>query len=231
VIVGYETYVDMIRPFITDKYVMTTGMTGEVERCRAAIDLARAGQKIVLVSGGDPGIYAMAGLVFELLQAEGGQEAPGASVSSSSELSVSVLPGISALNAAASLLGAPLMHDFCAISLSDRMTPWEVIARRIEAAAAADFVIAFYNPKSRGRVEHIETAIALIKRHRSLATPVGIVKAALREGQQVRIATLGAVPFDEIDMQTTVIVGNAKTFVWNNHMVTPRGYGDKYDLE
>lgn len=224
VVVGYDTYIDLIRPLVSDKYLLTTGMTGEVERCRAAIDLARTGQNVVLVSGGDPGIYAMAGLVFELLSAEG-------TASSASGLSVTILPGVSALNAAASVLGAPLMHDFCAISLSDRMTPWDVIARRIEAAAAADFVIAFYNPKSRGRVEHIETAIALIRRHRTAATPVGIVKAALREGQQVRIATLGTVPFDEIDMQTTVIVGNAKTFVWNDRMITPRGYGEKYDLE
>lgn len=220
-VVGYETYIDLIRPLIPDKYILSTGMTGEVERCRTAIDLARKGQNIVLVSGGDPGIYAMAGLVFELLRTEGADSAP---------LPVTILPGISALNAAASLLGAPLMHDFCAISLSDRLTPWEVIARRIEAAAAADFVIAFYNPKSHGRVEHIETAFALIKCHRSSSTPVGIVRAALREGQQVRIATIETVPFDEIDMQTTVIVGNSKTFVWQDRMVTPRGYGEKYDL-
>lgn len=220
-VVGYETYIDLIRPLIPDKYILSTGMTGEVERCRTAIDLARKGQNIVLVSGGDPGIYAMAGLVFELLRTEEPDSDP---------LSVTILPGISALNAAASLLGAPLMHDFCAISLSDRLTPWEVIARRIEAAAAADFVIAFYNPKSHGRVEHIETAFALIKRHRSSSTPVGIVRAALREGQQVRIATIETVPFDEIDMQTTVIIGNSKTFVWQDRMVTPRGYGEKYDL-
>lgn len=221
-VVGYETYLDLIRPLIADKHVLTTGMTGEIERCRAAIDLARKGQHIVLVSGGDPGIYAMAGLVFELLKSEdAGQD----------EIPVTVLPGISALNAAASLLGAPLMHDFCAISLSDRMTPWEIIAQRIEAAAAADFVIAFYNPKSRGRVEHIETAIELIGRHRVPSTPVGIVKAALRTGQQVRIATLATVPFEEIDMQTMVIVGNAKTFVWHGRMITPRGYGEKYALE
>lgn len=123
------------------------------------------------------------------------------------------------------------MHDFCAISLSDRLTPWDVITRRIEAAAAADFVIALYNPKSHGRVEHIETALNLIRPHRSPSCPVGIVRAALREGQHVRIATIATVPFDEIDMQTTVIVGNSQTFVWKDRMVTPRGYGEKYDLE
>lgn len=221
-VVGYETYIDLIRPLIPDKYILATGMTGEVERCRAAIDLARKGQNIVLVSGGDPGIYAMAGLVFELLRTE---------ETDSEALPVTILPGISALNAAASLLGAPLMHDFCAISLSDRLTPWDVITRRIEAAAAADFVIALYNPKSHGRVEHIETALNLIRPHRSPSCPVGIVRAALREGQHVRIATIATVPFDEIDMQTTVIVGNSQTFVWKDRMVTPRGYGEKYDLE
>ncbi len=241
-IVGYDTYIDMIRPLVADKEVLTTGMTGEVDRCRAAINLAMKGRRVAVVSGGDPGIYAMAGLVFELISSEARKserpEGTGTVTSASalprsrlSELSVWVVPGISALNAAASVLGAPLMHDFCAISLSDRLTPWDVIQRRLEAAAAADFVIALYNPKSRGRTQHIETAITLIARHRAQSTPVGIVKAALRDGQQARIATLATVPLDEIDMQTTVIIGNSKTFVWNGRLVTPRGYGEKYELD
>ncbi|HSW63945.1 MAG TPA: precorrin-3B C(17)-methyltransferase [Dissulfurispiraceae bacterium] len=243
-IVGYDTYIDMIRPLIADKEVLTTGMTGEVERCRAAIDLARKGKRVAVVSGGDPGIYAMAGLVFELLSADerkngAPEEArPVSSPSSASSLpdfsssgfSVSVVPGISALNAAAAVLGAPLMHDFCAISLSDRLTPWDVIERRLVAAAAADFVIVLYNPKSRSRTEHIEAAVALISRMQPATTPVGIVKAALRDGQQTIIATLGTISFEEIDMQTTVIIGNSKTFVWHGRMITPRGYEDKYDL-
>lgn len=243
-VVGYDTYIEMIRPLIADKDVLTTGMTGEVERCRAAIDSARKGRRVAVVSGGDPGIYAMAGLVFELLSADEREkettEGTGSAASSSSGfslpsvpfsgISVSVVPGVSALNAAASVLGAPLMHDFCAISLSDRLTPWDVIERRLIAAAAADFVIVLYNPKSRGRTEHIEAAIALISQVQIPSTPVGIVKAALRDGQQAIIATLGTVPFGEIDMQSTVIIGNSKTFVCNGRMITPRGYEDKYDL-
>ncbi len=241
-IVGYDTYIDMVRPLVADKEVLTTGMTGEVERCRGAIHLALKGKRVAVVSGGDPGIYAMAGLVFELLRLEDQKfespEGAGTVTSSSalprfrpSDLSVSVVPGISALNAASSVLGAPLMHDFCAISLSDRLTPWEVIERRLLAASDADFVIVLYNPKSRGRAEHIETAIALIARNRAPTTPVGIVKAALREGQQARIVTLDALPFDEIDMQTTVIIGSSKTFVWKGRMITPRGYREKYALD
>jgi cobalt-precorrin 5A hydrolase/precorrin-3B C17-methyltransferase len=221
VIVGYETYIDLIRPLISEKPILTTPMTGEVQRCRAAIDLARKGQKVALISGGDPGIYAMAGLVFELLRADGFD---------TKSFALKVLPGISAVNAAAALLGAPLMHDFCTISLSDRLTPWETIARRIEAAASADFVIAFYNPKSIGRPEHIETAFSIIKQYRPESTPVGIVKAAYRDTQHVQISAIAKVSFDDIDMQTIVIVGNTKTFLWNGRMVTPRGYGDKYDL-
>lgn len=221
-IVGYDTYIDLIRPLIADKDVLTTGMTGEVDRCRAAIDLALKGKRVAVVSGGDPGIYAMAGLVFELLQV---MEVD------AKQVEVSVVPGISALNAAAAVLGAPLMHDFCTISLSDRLTPWDVIERRLVAAAAADFVIVLYNPKSRGRVEHIETAIKLISRLQLPTTPVGLVKAALRDGQNVHFATLATIPFDDIDMQTTVIIGNSKTFIWNGRMITPRGYSDKYALE
>jgi cobalt-precorrin 5A hydrolase / precorrin-3B C17-methyltransferase len=218
VIVGYDTYLALIRDLVADKQVFTTAMTREVDRCRKAIQCAREGKTVAVISGGDPGIYAMAGLVFELL-ADEGKDMPA--------LPVEVIPGISALNASAARLGAPLMHDFASISLSDRLTSWETIEKRLDAAAMADFVIILYNPKSRGRAGHIEKARDIILRHRTPATPVGIVHRAMREDERAIITSLGAMPDHEIDMQTTVIIGNSKTFVWRETMITPRGYEDK----
>jgi precorrin-3B C17-methyltransferase len=196
-------------------------MTQEIDRCRKAVELALSGKRVSVVSGGDPGIYAMAGLVFEILRAEEQKLA--------SALPVEIIPGISALNAAAALLGAPLMHDFVSISLSDRLTPWDIIEKRLNAAAMADFVIVIYNPKSKGRVEHFSRAVEIIRRYRKSETPVGIVKAAMRASERVAIATLEEVLCDEIDMQTTVIIGNSGTFVWNGRMITPRGYDKKFE--
>ena len=173
-----------------------------------------------MISGGDPGIYAMAGLIFEVLMKEEKDLPP---------ISVEVIPGISALNASAARLGAPIMHDFASISLSDRLTPWEEIAKRLDAAARADFVIILYNPRSRGRTGQIAKAREIVLRHRPSATPVGIVQKAMREGERTVITTLGAMLDHEIDMQTTVIIGNSKTFVWNGAMITPRGYDDRID--
>jgi precorrin-3B C17-methyltransferase len=159
--------------------------------------------------------------VFEILRAEEQKLA--------SALPVEIIPGISALNAAAALLGAPLMHDFVSISLSDRLTPWDVIEKRLNAAAMADFVIVIYNPKSKGRVEHFSRAVEIIRRYRKSETPVGIVKAAMRASECVAITTLEEVLCHEIDMQTTVIIGNSGTFVWNCRMITPRGYENKFE--
>jgi precorrin-3B C17-methyltransferase len=207
-------------------------MTQEVDRCLKAVELARGGKYVAVVSGGDPGVYAMAGLVFEILRSQ--QSAVGSQQTDDnnhstlrtphSALSVEVIPGISALNASASRLGAPLMHDFACISLSDRLTPWEVIEKRLEAAAAADFVIVLYNPRSKGRAGHISRAREIILKHRGPATVVGIVKAAMREHESVIVTDLENMRDSDIDMQTTVIIGNSKTFVWNHLMVTPRGY-------
>lgn len=219
-IVGYGTYLDLIQDLIADKEVVATGMTQEIDRCRKAIELASEGRTVAVVSGGDPGIYAMAGLVLELLKnraSDAGMHNP----------EIQVVPGISALNACASRLGAPLMHDFASISLSDRLTPWETIAKRLDAAAMADFVIALYNPKSRGREEHISRARQIILQHRRLDTPVGIVKAAMRENESVIVTDLEHMLEHDIDMQTTVIIGNSKTLSWNNLMITPRGYEKK----
>jgi cobalt-precorrin 5A hydrolase/precorrin-3B C17-methyltransferase len=217
-IVGYGPYLDLVRGLIGGKETVSTGMAQEMDRCRRAIELAAEGKRVAVISGGDPGIYAMAGLVLELLK-------KGTADISSDD--VEIIPGISALNACAARLGAPLMHDFAAISLSDRLTPWQTIEVRIEAAARADFVIALYNPKSRGRRTHVERACNSIMKYRSPTTPVGIVRAAMREDETVMVTDLGNVPFDIIDMQTTVIVGNSRTEVWNGLMITPRGYEKK----
>jgi cobalt-precorrin 5A hydrolase/precorrin-3B C17-methyltransferase len=221
VIVGYGTYLDLIQDLLKGKEVFSTGMTKEIDRCKKAIKLAISGKTVSVISGGDPGIYAMAGLVFELLKAED-------KMCGSINVEVEVIPGISALNACAARLGAPLMHDFAAISLSDRLTPWELIEKRLTAAASADFVTVLYNPKSMGRQEHINAARAIFLRHRSIETPVGIVKGAMRENERIIITNLRDMLNYDIDMQTTVVIGNSKTFQWNKFMITPRGYEKKF---
>jgi cobalt-precorrin 5A hydrolase/precorrin-3B C17-methyltransferase len=222
VIVGYGPYLDLLGGLIAGKECVTTGMTREIDRCQRAIDLSAQGRTISVVSGGDPGIYAMAGPVLELLRKSSGPHAM---------CTVEVIPGISALSACAARLGAPLMHDFASISLSDRLTPWRAIEERLDAAARADFVIVLYNPKSRTRCDHIRKAQQIILRYRVPATPVGVVRAAMREHESVMVTDLAHMPFDEIDMQTTVIIGNSKTIVWNNLMITPRGYENKEKWE
>jgi len=218
VIVGYQTYLDLIPEFLVDKEVLASQMMKEVDRCRKALDLAAQGRIVALVSGGDPGIYAMAGVVFEMAREQ------------SVTVDIEVIAGIAALNACAARLGAPLMHDFAAISLSDLLTPWEKIERRLEAAASADFVVVIYNPKSKKRAEHIVKAREILLAHRSPETPVGIVTAATRENERIVLTTLGKMLESEIDMQTTIIVGNSMTFAWQGFMVTPRGYAAKYAL-
>lgn len=245
-VAGYTTYIDLIRPLIQGKRVVSTGMKKEVERVEAAIDIALSGAPCAIVSSGDPGIYAMAGLAFEMCRQKGirlkayraetadGTSAAGvepASLASEDALSIEVVPGIPALAAGASLLGAPLTHDFAAISLSDLLTPWETIQKRVEAAAAADFVIVFYNPKSKKRSEHLSTAQKIILKHRDKHTPVGIVTGAMRENQRVSITTLGELHAAPVDMQTTVFVGNSNTFEYLDFLVTPRGYSKKYNLK
>ncbi len=235
-IVGYGTYLDLIEDLIKDKEIVSTGMTQEVDRCGKAVELALSGKTVSIISGGDPGIYAMAGLVFELLSVkvrkrgsaqEKTYELPRFPASS---LSVEVIPGISALNACAARLGAPLMHDFASISLSDRLTPWELIETRLESAATADFVIVLYNPKSNGRPGHIKKAQEIIMKYRNPDTPVGIVKGAMRENEVIVITNLKNMLEHNIDMQTTVIIGNSQTFVWDNLMITPRGYEKKFKI-
>ena len=174
------------------------------------------GRSVALVCSGDPGIYAMAGLVFELAAEQ------------DSRAVIDVVPGLAALNSCAARLGAPLMHDFAAISLSDLLTPWPLIEKRISAAAGADFVIVLYNPKSKRRTEQIVKARELVLEHREGNTPAGVVTAATRENEQITITTLEHLLEAEINMQSTVIIGNSKTFRWRDFMVTPRGYSEKY---
>ncbi|MHB8880896.1 MAG: precorrin-3B C(17)-methyltransferase [Thermodesulfovibrionales bacterium] len=226
VIVGYGTYLDLIQELTRGKEIISTGMTQEIDRCRKAIELAGEGRNVAVVSGGDPGVYAMAGLVLELMKTDA-DSAPAKRSPATMLPSVEIIPGISALNACASRLGAPLMHDFAAISLSDRLTPWETIEKRLEAAAAADFVIALYNPKSKGRAGHIGRAREIILGHRAPETPVGIVKAAMRENELIIITDLEQMLSNDIDMQSTVIIGNSKSFAWNGLIITPRGYEKK----
>lgn len=213
-VVGYDTYIDLIRELVINKEVLSTGMMREVERCKMALEVAAAGKKVAVVSSGDPGIYGMAGLVLELAMQYRPEARP----------EVKVIPGISAVGAAAGVLGAPLMHDFAVISLSDLLTPWEVIAKRVEKAAEADFVLAIYNPKSKKRVTQIEEVQQLVLKTRPAATPVGIVQQASRPGERVVISTLAGFTQEEIDMFSLVIIGNSHTFVRDGRMITPRGY-------
>ncbi len=214
IVVGYRTYLDFIPDLLKGKELVSTGMTREVERCRQALELAAAGSTVALVSSGDAGVYGMAGLVLELMN--DGDWA---------QVDVEVVPGISAVQAAAARLGAPLMHDFAVVSLSDLLTPWETIRRRLQAAASADFVVALYNPRSKGRTTQLGEAQQILLRHRSPQTPVGIVRNACRDGEEVTVATLGSLPEEKVDMFSIVLIGNSSTILdARGRMVTPRGY-------
>jgi precorrin-3B C17-methyltransferase len=227
VIVGYQTYIDLVRPLLNDQEVVSTGMKAEVTRCQFALDQAMAGQRVALVSSGDAGIYGMAGLVLEMCAAQGLKVGP-PEAEGQVDLYLEIIPGVPALAAGAALLGAPLMHDFVAISLSDLLTPWETIAKRLELAAQGDFVIVLYNPKSKRRDWQLGVVRDLLLRHKSPLTPVGIVSRAMRNGQEVIITTLQALMDQPVDMQTIVVVGNSQTHTYGPYMITPRGYLKKY---
>ncbi|MEA5538330.1 MAG: precorrin-3B C(17)-methyltransferase [Limnoraphis robusta] len=216
VVIGYSLYLELIAPLLRPGQIVESyPITQERLRAERAIFLAEWGLTVAVVSSGDCGIYGMAGLVFEELRAQGWQGQTPA---------VQVFPGISALQAAASRVGAPLMHDFCAISLSDLLTPWEVIEKRLKAAAMADFVCALYNPRSRSRTEQLYQAQAIFLQFRSPQTPVAIVRSAYREDEQITLTTLGQLTEVSVDMLTTVLIGNQSTAFLENWMITPRGY-------
>lgn len=216
VVIGYRLYLDLLGPLLDGKETVSSQLTEEAARARRAIDLARGGRIVALVSSGDAGVYGMTGLALELLHADGWRpgDAP----------TVEVVPGITAAQAAAALLGAPLMHDWACVSLSDLLTPWPVIAKRLEAVAAADFVVCLYNPRSHKRDWQLAEARAIFLRHRAPTTPVGLVTDATRPAQRVRTMTLGDLDITAVDMLTTVIIGNAATMDTGGLLITPRGY-------
>jgi len=212
IVVGYSTYIKLIEKYFPGKEFISSGMTREIERCNMVLEKAGKGYTVALISSGDSGVYGMAGIMLEVVNR------------SKSDIPVEIIPGITAANAAAAVLGAPLMHDFAVISLSDLLTPWELICRRVEHAAMADFVICFYNPKSKGRSGYIGIARDIILKYRSAGTPVGIVRNAGRENESCVVATLDSMLDFDIDMFTVVIVGNSNTYIENGKIITPRGY-------
>ena len=214
VVAGYNTYIKLIENILGGKKIIGRAMMQEVERSRLAIEEALAGRDVAVVSSGDAGVYGMAGLVAEMILNLPEKNRP----------QFEVIAGVSAVNAAAAILGAPLMHDFAIISLSDLMTPRELIINRIRAAAAADFVIALYNPKSKRRTANLDDAQKIILEFRDKNTPVGIVTNAGREGQSKIISTLENFTREDVNMFSLVIIGNSQTFVKENFMITPRGY-------
>lgn len=224
VVAGYKTYLKHIEELIQDKQILASGMTKEIDRAWAAIQSGLGGEITALVSGGDAGIYAMAPVVYELLHEKG--IAPGPE-----GLEVEAVPGVPAVAAAGALLGAPLSHDFACISLSDRLTPWEVIEKRLAATSGADFVIALYNPKSKGRDWQLARALEVIGQNRDPETPVGLVRAAMRPDQSVKLYNLANAASAEVDMASILIIGNSNSFEHMGKMVTPRGYLAKYGAE
>lgn len=217
-IVGYAPYVKMVAPLLKSQTIVKTGMTKEWQRADSAIQLVQEGKNVALVCSGDAGMYAMAPLIFEML-ADG-----------TDPIEVETIPGITAANACASLVGAPLGHDSCTISLSDLLTPWDIITKRIEAAASADFAITFYNPRSKKRQNHILEAQQILLKHRNAQTPVAVVNAAYREEQSVQLSTLAHFTELEFGMNAAVIVGNNSSYRFEDWIVTPRGYKNKYTL-
>lgn len=207
IIVGYTKYIEMVKDLIKDKEIFKTGMRGEEERCREALELSKY-KKVALISTGDSGIYGMAGLILEMRKDE----------------NVEIIPGITASSAAGSILGAPLMHDNCNISLSDLMTPYEDIKKRVLLAAEGDFVISLYNPKSKGRPHYLKECVDIIKEFRGEETPIAVVRNALRDGESKEIFTLKDFNDEAVDMFSIVIIGNSKSYIKDGYFITPRGY-------
>ena len=211
VIAGYSIYVELLRPHFPEKEFLTTPMRKERERCVAALAQAKLGKNVALVCSGDAGVYGLAGLLLECAR-----DYP--------EVEIGIVPGVTAALSAAALLGAPLVNDFCAISLSDLLTPWEDIERRFQAAAEGDFVIVLYNPSSQRRREHLKNACRLLLRYKSPETVCGIARQIGREGEAQQVLTLKELTETGTDMFTTVIIGNSRTRIVSGRMVTPRGY-------
>ena len=213
VIAGYTVYVDLVRDLWPDKEYLTTPMRQETARCELAYAMAQEGKTVSVICSGDAGVYGMAGLILQLS-------------GSHPDIQVEVVPGVTAALSGGAVLGAPLSHDFCVISLSDHLTPWELISERLAAAAAADFAMAIYNPSSRLRPDYLKRACEILLRYRSPDTVCGIVENIGREGELARIMTLAQLKDTGVDMFTTVFIGNSQTVRMGDRMVTPRGYKD-----
>jgi precorrin-3B C17-methyltransferase len=227
IVLGYKLYLEEAKPYARkDARLEPSPMTAEVARAEKALELAGQGLSVAMVSGGDPGVYAMAGAIFEVAASRGLPlgDGPG-------QYEIKVITGTPAVTAAAALLGAPLTHDFCAISLSDRLTGWETIEKRLELASKAGFVISVYNPKSHGRDWQLSRATEILLQNLLPDTPVGLARRCGRPGESIALTTLENLPRSTVDMQTLVIVGNKDTFVYEGRMITPRGYLDKYGPE
>lgn len=212
VVVGYDPYVEAVRDLLITQKVLTSGMMKEAERCRAAIDEVLAGKNVCLISSGDAGVYGMAGLAMEMAAQEGFR------------VTMEVVPGISAANSAAALMGAPLMLDSATISLSDLLVPWEMIVKRLEAVASADLVVSLYNPRSKKRVMQLEEAVNVFLRHRPGKTPVGVATAVGSADEHLILTDLDHLLEQEVGMRSIVIVGNSTTCILDGRMITPRGY-------
>ena len=211
VLCGYTVYLDLVRPYFPDKIYYSTGMTKEIDRCRWALETAQSGRAVALVCSGDAGVYGMASPLLEL--AEGFPD-----------VTVEVVPGLTAALSGGAVLGAPLAHDFCVLSLSDRLTPWEVIKKRLAAAAMGDFCMAVYNPSSKGRPDYLARAVRiLLQNGKAPDTVCGLVRNIGREGQSAQVLTLAQLEQTPVDMFTTVYIGNRNTRVLQGRMVTPRG--------
>jgi len=221
VVIGYSTYIKLVKDLLDGKEVVRKGMTEEIDRCIEAYEQAKQGKKVSLISSGDIGVYGMAGPTYEVLLKAGWTP--------ESDIKVEIIPGSTALSACASLVGAPLTHDFCSISLSDLLTPWPTIARRLNAVAQSDFVTALYNPKSGRRTQQIVEAQKIFLKYRDPATPVAIVKSAYRRRQAIQLVRLDEMADQDIGMLTTVLIGNSTTYLEQGLMITPRGYANKYN--
>ena len=211
-ICGYQLYLDLIEPYFPCEEYYATGMTREIDRCRWALEKAKSGKKVAMVCSGDAGVYGMASPLLELAE-----EYP--------DVAVEIVPGLTAALSGGAVLGAPLAHDFCVISLSDRLTPWAVIEKRLAAAALGDFCVALYNPSSKGRPDYLAKAVRILREHgKAPETVCGLVRNIGREGQTSRVLTLAELETTPVDMFTTVYIGNANTKALRGRMVTPRGY-------
>lgn len=212
IVTGYTTYIDILKEYFPNKNYIATPMMREVERCKIAVEEAMKNKTVAMVSSGDSGIYGMAGIIYQVAE------------ELNAEIEIETVPGVTAASSAASVLGAPLMHDLSIISLSDLMTPLDLIMKRVDCAGISDMIVCLYNPKSKKRTDYLEQAADILMKYRKPETPVGIVRNAGRKDESKLITTLGELKTADVDMFCIVIIGNSQTYTSNGRMITPRGY-------